>query len=145
MYRYVSMSCTVGYDWFHKPAAPFLSLFTDMHQLHGRKYWSFLSFSFSFHPTVGLFSKYEMKCFSCNQLPYLPLFYVSSRIGSFLVIVFAFWKNLPCNCRCNALSASLEVIMRSVCFCEDNRESQGILSHFPDGSGGGVVEHVCLY
>lgn len=32
--------------------------------------------------------------------------------------------------------------MRSVCFCEDNRESEGILSCFPDGRVGEGVERV---
>lgn len=114
-----------------------------------KKYWAillvFLKFFFSFHPTVVLFSIYEMKCFPCNQ-PYLPLFYFSPRIEVFFVIVVVFGRNSPRNCRCNALSASLEVIMRSVCFCEDNRESQGILSYFPDGRVGVGLEStfVCI-
>ena len=63
----------------------------------------------------------------------------------FVVVVVVFW-NSPHNCRCNALSASLEVIMRSVCFCEDNRVSQRILSYFPDGMVGLGLERtfVCI-
>lgn len=117
--------------------------------------WKILVFlNFYFHATVGLFPIYELECFSYNQLPYLLLFYFSSLIRAFspfflslfAVVVVAFWQNSPHNCRCNALSASLEVIMRSVCFCEDNRESQRILSCFPDGRVREGVERafVCM-
>lgn len=33
--------------------------------------------------------------------------------------------------------------MSSVCFCEDNRESVGILAYFPDGRVGAVL--VCPF
>lgn len=72
------------------------------------------------------------------------IIYFPSRAGAFFVVVVVFWKNSPHNCRCNALSASLEVIMRSVCFCEDNRESQGISSYFPDGRVGVERRFVCI-
>lgn len=83
---------------------------------------------------------------SCSFI-FLPLLVLFPPFFSlFAVVVVAFWQNSPHNCRCNALSASLEVIMRSVCFCEDNRESQRILSCFPDGRVREGVERafVCM-
>lgn len=111
----------------------------------------FLKFFLSYSSHSGII----FPCMQWNVFPPVISCYISRsffiiyfipRAGAFFVVVVVFWKNSPHNCRCNAQSASLEVIMRSVCFWEDNRESQGILSYFPDGRvGGGGGEKVCLY
>lgn len=115
---------------------------------NAKKNQNIFSGSFSLHPTLGVFSVYKIYYFSPLQLvaisltlfttpyPFLSFFLLFSFF--FLLLLLSFWKSSPRNCRCNAPSASLEVIMRSVCFCEDNRESQGILSYFPAGGMGGA-------